>query len=137
MSAEDPITARMRELVEKSRRGSCSPAELEELALYRDEASHHADQQQALARTGAQEDGWLARAAQDEALTLEQHANSRRPVRKVGVGLTVAGVIILFVPAAQILGLAALATGAFMLAGSVLVERASQANRDPYNDVDQ
>lgn len=137
MSAEDPISARMRELLDKSRRGACSPAELEELALYREEAPPAERHAGALAPAGRPEDQWLARAAQDEVLALEQHANSKRPIRKVGVGLTVAGMIGLFVPGAQPLALAALATGAFMLAGSVLIERASQAGRDPYNDVDQ
>ena len=137
MSAEDPIASRMRELIEKSKRSACSPAELEELALYTEDTPHAPERERALARTSARDDAWLQRAAQDEALALEQRANSKRPVRKVGVGLTVAGSLILLVPGAQILGITALATGALILAGSVLIERVSQANRDPYDDVDQ
>lgn len=137
MSVEDPVARRMRELSEKSKMGLCSPAELEELALYGVETSLERGPSRAVVAQASHEDQWIERAARDEALSTEQRINAQRPVRKIGVGLTVAGVIILFVPAAQIIGLTALMTGAFMLAGSVLLERATQANRDPYDDVDQ
>ena len=137
MNEDDPITRRIDELIAKERLGTCSPQELEELSLYRGDDSPH----DALVRQRTQllegDRNWARRARADEALVRQHRASNQSGLRKTGVALTAAGVGMLFVPVfGGLAGAVALVTGTFMLAGSIIAERASHQNPAPYDDVD-
>lgn len=137
MSEDDPITRRIDELIAKERLGTCSPQELEELSLYRGDDSPHG----ALVRQRTQvlegDRNWTRRARVDEALMRQHRASNQSGLRKTGVALTAVGIGMLFVPFfGGLAGAVALVTGTFMLAGSIIAERASHQNPAPYDDVD-
>ena len=137
MSEDDPITQRIDELITRERLGTCTPQEMEELALYRGDDSPHGDL--VVQRTEILEGDrhWARRARVDEALVQQHQASNRSAIRKTGTMLTVAGIAMIFVPVfGGLLGTVSLVTGTFMLAGSLIAERVRQPTSDPYDEID-
>ena len=136
MSSEDPLAARIDKLVYKARRGALSEGEQVELDMYREGN----DEQRALITQSEQIHArgrpWSDRASMDAALVRQHAQHSTGRLRRTGVALTLIGFASMFVPFGALVGSVALATGTFMLAGSIIAERASRPTKDPYDDIE-
>ncbi len=129
----EPEQQRIDELLAAQTRGTATPAETEELALY---VQARPELQREVVRAvdkGELGRGWLERVERDDQLQRVEHSAQVRMERGLGVGLFGLGTALSFV--APSIGVPMLGMGALLAMYSVVRVRLRTHRNDPYKDI--